>query len=419
MTNYQSDSTTSNYLGDDHYTESSEQILTGDTLEAFERKLSPKSFRKRMKGVYDFTKVVKAVYPFISGITLVALGMLIAFDIQKAIHEGLSLTEWVMSILSFIVALAAIGLVEYLKSTNLSSWAKANYRRDTIPTGTKAVAIMCTSISLLGSGAGIAMATYAINDRSHQIRNAVSFDKSTALSTFSADSLQAIQFYSPLIDAKRETKSKYNSTKYRTLRNGIDNEIIALTTQMNESIADARKRRDNTIASSKSEGTLALNQNQSKGKNLAIIMFVLIGFGEAIYIVSHFYIWRYRVKSLIEARRFTPGQPTRTKQRDALSARPVVSNKTIPANTRKEVTVPLGKASRSNAARNDASRSNATGDDAGTDQEARKNVGETYECEHCGTPYKARAIHQKFCSSECREEHWKANTGKTFKKGKK
>ena len=32
----------------------------------------------------------------------------------------------------------------------------------------------------------------------------------------------------------------------------------------------------------------------------------------------------------------------------------------------------------------------------------RKNVGQTYNCQHCGKPYKARTVWQKYCSEACR-----------------
>ena len=321
---------TQDFLEPDRHGQFEQAVTEGDAYRSFAQAVRPRSFYERNRLLYNLTRLVVMIFPFISGGTLFALALLINLDIKRVMVEGLQLDEWVIFALSFIGFTVAISLNETIKTRSLSELFKANARQDTIRRGLFAGAILTCIVSIVGSAWGIYLTNYTIKDDSLKIQQKGQNQRFDARSSWQADSVRIMQDYSGQIAAKDNTIRRYDPNRYRTLISKLQNEKTQLINDREQKLSHAKARYEGQLGTigETIQGQLTTNKNEAT--NYALIgLFVLVVL-ELANIVCHRFNWIFRVRCTLEARRSQRvGQGMTPHQTEALSPNPAGTPDTL------------------------------------------------------------------------------------------
>ena len=292
------------YLGSDIYNDSQQLTDRKDDYEGFQEDLKPETYRDKKRLQFIFTSFYRLIFPYLSGITLLFLVVFLSFNIDQVIREGLTLKSGIIGGISLLMCVALVGLNELVKTRSLSDYFKDVAKRIRPDSRLLTQAVITSCISIIGSGAGLYLLVYQINDNSHQIEQGASQSEATALTSWQADSIRITALYLPSIQQKRESISRYNPKKYRTLRDKLNNEAIALSNKMQSELSVAKAERQNRQSEISAKRLSELQQNEDTAGGNAWIACIFILLGEMLNIISHRFCWIYKARSAREGIEF-------------------------------------------------------------------------------------------------------------------
>ena len=281
------------------YKETADLTEKKDAYQASQKKLEPKTYREENLILYGFVKIYKTAFPFIS----IGLIIVLAYMLTQS-PETVEQFGWIgsgLNVIMLVVVLSVFGLVEIVKTHNLSKYFQSLALKWDISKKTRHLAIVASLVSIISSAIGGYILTYQTVDKTDYLNGQYMTDESIVHTDFEENSFIVNQDYNSLIEAKRETKNAYQPPKkYRSLRAKIDNEIEALIKERDQKITDLEEKKNNGISSLKSKLANDLNQSTGKATNLGIILFVIVVILEGANTFSHYFYWQFHVKSVNE-----------------------------------------------------------------------------------------------------------------------
>lgn len=295
---------TREYLGADIYQESQELADRKDDYLGFQEDLQPLTYRDRKRAQFLFSYGFKLAFPYLSGITLLALVIFLSFNINRVLEEGISFAAAAIGLISLIMCIGLVTLNELVKTRSLSDYFKARIKKERPGTSLLYQAIVTATISIVGSGLGLYLLVYQINDNSQALNQGAQIQQTATRSTWANDSLRIVQNYQSAINQKRESIKRYDPGKYRTLRDRLNNEAIALSDKMQSELKRARTARD--LSSQQTQLQLSsdlLDNHRLAGGNAWIATFFIV-LAELLNIICHRFVWVYKARSAREGIEF-------------------------------------------------------------------------------------------------------------------
>lgn len=330
---------TQDFIQPDVYGESEREISRNDSYRSYEDQVRPQTYYERNSLLYQFTRIVVMLFPFISGGTMFALALLINMDIKEVLKYGLQLDEWIIFVLSFIGFLIAIILNELIKTKSLGQLFKASARKDLIPRQLFAGAIITTIVSIAGSAWGIYLTNYTIKDNSVDIEEFAEQEMVQAEAAWKADSTRIVSSYDSQIEAKRQSISQFNPTRYRTKVDQLNNDITNLVNQREQELKNAKAGLSSSIKDISIQTGLKLSSNKNEATDYALIGLTVLVVLELCNIVCHRFNWIFRVRCTVENSMHSEGYDL---QRAEAHYRRQESRKKRRAGKRKKVGQELG-----------------------------------------------------------------------------
>lgn len=295
--------TTASVFGSDRFQESEKKLSENDLCFQFSRELEDLSFFERNKGTYQITNFYSQYFPLLSGLTLFACVFFLGTlgRTYEFFHGELKLGEYLLILVGLVGSVFLIIMNESKKTSSLKSFYKAKALNRPPLRIVRNTAIVTCFISILGSAFGMFSLAYSINDKSHSIKETSQAQRMGVNATFSSDSLRIVQMYQPTIDQKRETISQFHASKFRTKRDNLNNEIIALTREMENKLKEERERVATEKSSINDQEFNQLSSNKNTTIQAAVISFLVLLIMEIVNIVSHAFNWKFKTKVVVES----------------------------------------------------------------------------------------------------------------------
>jgi len=186
---------TREYLGADIYEESQTLSDRKDDYEGFQEDLAPLTYRDRKRIQYRFTNAFKQIFPYLSGITLLFLVVFLSFNINRILEEGITLADGVIGAISLIMCIGLVTINEVVKTRSLSDFFKAKVKKEKPGSSLLYQAVGTSILSIVGSGLGLYLLVYQINDNSTKLKQGARSNQIATRSTWTNDSLRIVQNY--------------------------------------------------------------------------------------------------------------------------------------------------------------------------------------------------------------------------------
>ena len=295
---------TREYLGTDIYEDSQTLSDRKDDYEGFQEDLAPVTYRDRKRMQFLFSNAFKQLFPYLSGITLLFLVVFLSFNINRILEEGITLTDGIIGVISLIMCIGLVSLNEIVKTRSLSDFFKAKVKKEKAGSSLLYQAVGTSLLSIVGSGLGLYLLVYQINDKSAHLKLGAQNSQLATKSTWTGDSLRIVQNYQSSIDQKRESINRYDPKKYRTLRDRLNNEAIALSEKMQDELSKARTNRERQNLQTQSQLSTALMKNDELAGGNAWIAVFFIVLAEILNILCHRFCWMYKARATREGIEF-------------------------------------------------------------------------------------------------------------------
>lgn len=300
------------YHTPDIYSEAQSLTERKDDYEQAQAANAPETYRDKYRVVFNLVRFYGAIFPFLSALTLGALAffLTLGFEVFSEPQKPGTLTLGIVGMFGFVLLII---INEAVKSRSLKAFFKAQALKREAGTGTATLAAITTVLSIIGSALGVLLLTLQLTDKAPQIEREAAQRSHAANRAFSTDSARIVQNYQPLIESKRQAIQAYDPRKYRTLRDRLNNEAIALTEKMRNELAAAQDRADNQAQSIAATRDQQLIDNSSSSHEKSWFAFAVLVALELLNLFAHRFTWVYLARIEREGIEFGALEPSQGK----------------------------------------------------------------------------------------------------------